>query len=115
LAEPPVYTFVETTAFTTKIAKLGLDGVLRDLQLELLANPEKGALEPGTGGLRKVRMADPTRGQGKSYGARVHYAVAEGRRTIYLIFIYAKDDQSKLSSVQRRELRKHLRVILEEP
>jgi hypothetical protein len=25
-----------------------------------MANPEAGDVEPGTGGLRKIRMADPT-------------------------------------------------------
>ena len=65
--------FVETKVFTKRVAALGLEDQLRELQLELLANPEAGATDPGTGGLRKVRMADPTRGKGKRGGARVHY------------------------------------------
>ncbi|MGH7576080.1 MAG: hypothetical protein ACREM1_13260 [Longimicrobiales bacterium] len=52
---------------------LGLEGALRDLQLTLLDRPEAGDLDPGTGGLRKVRMRDPARGKGKRGGARAHY------------------------------------------
>ena len=58
-------TFVETTAFTKRLAALGLEESLRELQLALLENPEAGDVEPGTGGLRKVRLGDPTRGKGK--------------------------------------------------
>ena len=65
--------FVETSVFTKRIVRLGLDDALRGLQLELLENPTAGDLDPGTGGLRKVRMPDPTRGKGKRGGGRVHY------------------------------------------
>src|SRR5437667_10691403 len=59
------FVFVETSVFTKRLARLGLEDALRGLQLELLENPTAGDLDPGTGGLRKVRMADPTRGKGK--------------------------------------------------
>jgi hypothetical protein len=71
------YTFVETTEFTRRIGKLGLEADLVELQKKLNKNPKKGDTDPGTGGLRKVRMTDSTRGQGKRFGARVHYGVAE--------------------------------------
>jgi hypothetical protein len=107
------YTFVETTKFTQRITKVGLHDDLRELQKELLENPKKGDTEPGTGGLRKVRMPDSTRGQGKSFGARVHYAVAEQRRVIYLIFVYGKDEISTLSKAQKRVLRDMVRALVE--
>lgn len=52
---PDLLTFVETTVLTKRVTGLGLEESLRDLQQELLANPEAGDLEPGTGGLRKIR------------------------------------------------------------
>ena len=55
-------TFVETAIFTKRVLALGLEESLKDLQSELLANPEAGDVEPGTGGLRKIRMGDPARG-----------------------------------------------------
>ena len=56
-------TFVETEVFTRRVVRHGLEGALRQLQLELAGNPEAGDLEPATGGLRKVRIPDPGRGK----------------------------------------------------
>lgn len=56
-------TFVETGTFTRRLQALGLEGTLEPLQAALLANPEAGDVEPGTGGLRKIRLADPSRGR----------------------------------------------------
>jgi hypothetical protein len=61
-------TFVETTVFTKRVMALGLEDSLQILQQELLADPEAGDVEPGTGGLRKIRMRDPGRGKGKRGG-----------------------------------------------
>jgi hypothetical protein len=56
--------FVETTAFTKRIVKLGLEAELREVQAELLKNPDAGDTDSGTGGLRKIRMPDSTRRKG---------------------------------------------------
>ena len=61
-------TFVETDAFMSRIKRYGLESALRDLQVELVEKPERGDLDPGTGGLRKIRMADPARSKGKRGG-----------------------------------------------
>jgi hypothetical protein len=66
-------TFVEARAFTARIERLSLEQGVRELQLELVQSPERRKVDPGTGGLRKIRMPDPTRGKGKRGGARVHY------------------------------------------
>ena len=97
--------FVETSVFTKRTARLGLEDALRRLQLELLENPAAGDLDPGTGGLRKVRMADPTRGKGKRGGARVHYLWLPHRDVIYLLFAYSKDEDATLSQQQKKVLR----------
>ena len=47
--------FVETGVFTRRVQQHGLEDALRYLQLELVENPTAGDLDPGTGGLRKVR------------------------------------------------------------
>jgi hypothetical protein len=97
--------FVETSVFTRRITQLGLEDALRGLQLELLENPTVGDLDPGTGGLRKVRMADPSRGKGKRGGARVHYLWLPHRAVIYLWFAYSKDEDDTLSEQQKKALR----------
>jgi hypothetical protein len=54
-------TFIETSVFTRRIQTLGLEERLHRLQTELLVNPEAGDVDPGTGGLRKIRLPDPSR------------------------------------------------------
>jgi hypothetical protein len=108
------YKFVETTEFTQRIVKLGLEKELAKLQKDLNQNATKGATDSGTGGLRKVRIADPTRGQGKSFGARVHYVVAEQRRIIYLVFVYGKGESDKLTVKQKKVLAPRVRALMEE-
>ena len=108
------YKFVETTRFTQRISKLKLENELRKLQEELLRNPTKGDTDPGTGGLRKVRMGDEARGQGKSFGARVHYVVVPQRRVIYLLFVYGKDERDSLTAQQKKQLRDVVRGLFEE-
>ena len=98
-------TFVEATAFTKRISALGLEASLRGLQLELLENPEAGDVEPGTAGLRKIRLGDPTRGKGKRGGARVHYLWLPHRGLIYLMYVYGKNEASGLTPEQKKQLR----------
>ncbi len=47
--------FVETKVFTRQIIKLLPDDEYRELQNELLANPEAGDIIQKSGGLRKIR------------------------------------------------------------
>ena len=89
-------TFVETTVFTKRISAV---------QLELLENPEAGDVDPGTAGLRKIRLADPTRGMGKRGGARVHYLWLPHRGRIYLMFVFGKNEASTLTADQKKKLR----------
>lgn len=100
----PDITFVETRTFTRRIVALGLEGPLRELQLMLVDQPEAGDLDPGTGGLRKVRVRDPTRGKGKRGGARVHYLWLSRQSMIYLLFVYAKNEATTLSPDEKRQL-----------
>lgn len=108
------FSFVETTMFTRRIGHLGLEDGLRELQLALLENPETGALDPGTGGLRKVRMAVPHSGKGKRGGVRVHYLLLPHKRLIYLLFVYGKDEAAALSQEQKRQLRGVVEAIKHE-
>ena len=97
-------TFLETPVFTARIGKLGLEAGLRALQSTLLETPEAGRLDPGTGGLRKIRIPDPTRGKGKRSGARVHYLWLPHRQRVYLVYVYGKDETPTLSTAQKRAL-----------
>lgn len=110
--KPKLLQFIETTVFTRRLRALGLEDDLQALQEFLLANPQAGDLDPGTGGLRKVRVA--ARGKGKSGGARVHYLYLAQVSVIYLIFVYGKDDQVTLTEQQKKQLKAIVDKIKEE-
>ena len=112
--KPLTTTFVETHLFTKRIVRLGLEQPLRELQIELAANPTTGDVDPGTGGLRKVRVPDPGRGTGKRGGARVHYLWVPSRERIYLVFVYSKGEAATLTMDQRAALSRIVREIKRE-
>jgi len=101
----PSLGFVETNVFTRRVVALGLEEPLRELQLHLLHDPEAGALDPGTGGLRKIRIGDPGRGKGKRSGARVHYLWLPAPSLVYLLYVYSKDEADSLTAKQKHQLR----------
>lgn len=98
------FLFVEIQPFTRKVVQMGLEDDLRALQGELRRDPTAGTLDPGTCGLRKIRMADSARQRGKRSGSRVHYLYVPHRDTIYLVNVYSKDDQSTLTPQQKKSL-----------
>lgn len=85
----------------------------RLFQNELMDNPEKGDLIQGTGGLRKIRVADVRRQKGKRGGARVIYYWHTAPAQFVLFTVYGKDQQDDLSSEQRRLLAQVLQSIKE--
>ena len=94
--------FVETPVFTRLVASaLGPDE-FRALQLALVLRPEAGAIVAGTQGLRKMRWAGA--GRGKRGGVRVIYYWSPEKRTVYLLYIYAKNEQGELTSAQAKAL-----------
>ncbi len=79
-----------------------------------MENPEAGALDPGTGGLRKVRIADPARGKGKRSGGRVHYLWLPEASVVYMLSVYSKDELDTLTTKQKQALRLVVEAIKRE-
>lgn len=82
------------------------DEVLRQIQNDLLQNPERGNIVQGLGGIRKARVSNPSRGKGKSGGYRYMHLYLEHRDHIHLLFLLDKDEQEDLNTEQRKALRK---------
>lgn len=102
-------TVAETTAFVS-----GIDAMLspaeRDAIItEIARDPDGGDLIPGSGGLRKRRIALP--GRGKRGGARVITLNLGDRFPVYAVFIYAKNERADLSSQQERVLARFVSEI----
>lgn len=100
--------FVETSIFTKQIRELATDDELKELQKELIAKPDKGALIQDTGGLRKVRMA--TGNQGKIGSVRVIYFLAHAEK-IYLVLAYPKSEKDSLTKGEKADLKKLVNIL----
>lgn len=74
-----------------------------DFKKSLVENPGQGDRISGTGGIRKIRLKSATKG--KSGGFRVCYLYIENRLILFLIFIYAKNEQENLSQSEKVELK----------
>ena len=106
-------TFVELPPFERTRKDYMDEESYRQLQLELMDNPIAGAVIEGTGGLRKLRQADPSRGKGKRGGLRVIYYLWSGGDQFWLFTVYDKDQADDLTPGQRKVLKKLLKTELE--
>ena len=103
---------IQLSPFVAKWAKLGLnDDDLRHLEELFLADPQSGDVIPGTGGLRKLRFAPPSRRTGKRGGLRVIYAWIASASEIYLFTLYGKNEQADLTSDEKRFYRQVLQRL----
>lgn len=105
--------FIELPPFERFRQTYFTDERYRAFQNELLLNPEKGDVIQGTGGLRKVRVADMRRNKGKRGGARVIYYWFSARSHFLLFTVYGKDVQEDLSQAERKTLAAMLQAIKE--
>jgi len=79
-----------------------------EFQSDLADRPDLGARIPGSGGIRKVRVA--AKGHGKRGGARVIYYWAVSDSQIFLLLAYAKNKQADLT----RDQLKTLKILVEQ-
>jgi hypothetical protein len=70
--------------------------------LTLAADPTAGALIPGGGGLRKLRIG--LSGRGKRGGARVIYYYFNEDEPVFLLDVYAKNEADDLSAGELADL-----------
>jgi len=97
--------FIASTEFTAWVSRYLPDESYAELQQELMIRPEKGAVMPGCGGLRKIRTADPKRSKGKRGGARVIYLYVAEAKWFFLLDIYGKDEKDDLSAGEKKHSR----------
>jgi len=103
--------FIATRAFEASAKKLLTEEDRRQPELLLVADPRRGQVIERTGGFRKVRLARPSRKEGKSGGARVIYYFIQRKDRIYLIEVYAKAVKDDLIRAEENGLREVARVL----
>jgi hypothetical protein len=81
------------------------DEDLQALEAAIMRDPAGSAVMKGTGGLRKIRFAPPSRGRGKSGSMRVGFAQFPEFGRIYLVTLFLKKDADNLSTADCRAIR----------
>ena len=78
---------------------------------ELEIKPDRSAMVPGLGGVRKARIANPGRSKGKRGGYRYLYLYLQDRQHIHLLILLDKNEQEDATEEQRRQMREWVALI----
>ena len=99
-----MHTVVETPPYLADAERL-LNAEERATIVDTVsAEPRCGVIIPGTGGVRKLRIA--ASGRGKRGGARVVYLYGGVDVPVFLLATFAKNEKSDLSQAERNNLAK---------
>jgi hypothetical protein len=97
-------TVVETPPYLADAERLFSEDERTAIIDTVSADPQCGVVIPGTGGVRKVRVA--ASGRGKRGGARVIYLFGGDDVPVFLLAVFAKNEKSDLSPAERNSLGK---------
>ena len=98
-----MHTVIETNAFLKAAHDAGMSEEERNELVDLIAaNPEAGAIMPGCGGARKLRVRRP--GTGKSGGYRVITYYAGESLPVFLLTVFGKGEKDNLTKAERNAL-----------
>lgn len=98
--------FIETRLFSRLLGDYLTDDEYASLQSALIENPERGSLVRGSGGVRKLRWAQP--GRGKRGGVRVVYYARLRDGIIWMLTIYAKNEEESIPSHVLRKIKEEI-------
>lgn len=97
--------FKEMRSFESRRADYMDDDEYSAFQQFLLKKPTAGDTIKGTGGLRKIRWSDPSRGKGKRSGVRIIYYWFDSHNQFWLFTLYNKDEMTDLTDDQKKQLK----------
>ena len=106
--------FIESRRFTRRLHELAgdaADELLRAIESDLEQNPDRGALVPGLGGIRKARIGNPGRGKAKRGGFRYLYLYLQQRQHIHLLMLLDKGEQEDVTEAERKRMREWVAEI----
>lgn len=90
------------------------DNKARQIENEILKNPETGDIVAGTGGVRKFRLSDEARGKGKRGGIRVFYLDLPHTEKTYLLFLLKKGEAADLTGLEKAMIRELVSALKKE-
>lgn len=98
-----MFTFIESPIFGKQVYNYLSESEYIDLQSHLLHSPNDGDVIIGSGGIRKLRFA--AKGKGKRGGVRVIYYWHNSAGEIWLLTIYAKNEEETIPTEILRKIR----------
>ena len=101
-----MFSFIESKLFSRLVGEYLTDDEYARLQIALIDAPESGALVPGSGGVRKLRWAQP--GRGKRGGIRVIYYAKTRAGVIWMLTIYAKNEEENIPAHVLRKIKEEI-------
>lgn len=101
-----MHSFIETKLFSRLLGDYLTDEQYAELQAALVEAPDRGALVPGSGGVRKLRWSQP--GRGKRGGVRVIYYAKTHEGVIWMLTIYAKNEEQTVPAHILRKIREEI-------
>jgi hypothetical protein len=105
----PLATVVETDAFVARARGRMTDSEREAAIVMIAADPLRGDLIASGGGIRKVRFAIGRRG--KSGGVRIIYYYHSLNLPVFLLTVFAKNEQANLTPAERNALAKAAKQI----
>ena len=109
-----IRTFIETSIFKQLLDQENDPELERIIKKDILDDPTRGDTISGTGGIRKVRVKDKSRGKGKRGGFRVLYLDLPKHNVTYLLLLYNKDQLDDISPEYKKSLKKIVEGIKNE-
>ena len=101
-----MFSFIETKLFSRLRGEYLTDDEYALLQVALADAPDRGALVPGSGGVRKLRWSQP--GRGKRGGIRVIYYAKTRDGVIWMLTIYAKNEEESIPAHVLRKIKEEI-------
>lgn len=98
--------FIETRTFTQRLYDYLSEEEYIGLQLYLTERPMSGVVIPGSGGVRKLRWG--TEGRGRRGGIRIIYYWKMAHNEIWLLTLYAKNEESTIPGHVLRKIKETL-------
>lgn len=102
----PLFSFIETKLFSRLLGEFLSDDDYAQLQGALIEAPERGAIVSGSGGVRKLRWAQP--GRGKRGGVRIIYYAKIREGVIWMLTIYAKNEEESIPAHVLRKIKEEI-------
>jgi hypothetical protein len=106
-----MHAVVETPPYLADAERLFSDTECATIVDTVSVEPQSGVVIPGTGGVRKLRVA--ASGRGKRGGARIIYLFGGDDVPVFLLAVFAKNEKSDLTRAERNDLGRMTAALLQ--